>query len=467
MKMVYNIDTTPRQIGIGKTIICAIQQLLAIMAATLVVPVSVSTNAGLTGADAMGIAPALFGAGCGTLTYILFTRRKSPVFLGSSFAFIPSMVAAFAGATTVAVGYIGLILGAIFAGLVYVVLSIIVKRSGTGWIDKIMPATVIGPTVATIGLQLSGGAVGSLTTGPNVYIAILCGLVALFVAMLCTTYGKKNAKLIPFVIGILAGYAVALVFTIIGYIADIDSIKMIDFSVITALWDGGISSSTFISDTAGLFVFVRALGGFADFNIGYIGTIIMAYVPVGFVVFAEHLADHKNLSSIIEKDLLTDPGLHNTLLGDGIGSMVGAFFGGCPNTTYGESIATVALTRNAAVWTIVFASLGAIILSFFAPFVAFFNSIPTCVMGGICIALYGFIAVSGLKMIQKVDLDSNRNIFVISVILVCGIGGLSISFAIGANIAITITNVACALILGVITNKILAGEKAPSEEDNQ
>jgi len=147
--------------------------------------------------------------------------------------------------------------------------------------------------------------------------------------------------------------------------------------------------------------------------------------------------------------------------------MVGAFFGGCPNTTYGESIATVALTRNAAVWTIVFASLGAIILSFFAPFVAFFNSIPTCVMGGICIALYGFIAVSGLKMIQKVDLDSNRNIFVISVILVCGIGGLSISFAIGANIAITITNVACALILGVITNKILAGEKAPSEEDNQ
>ncbi len=467
MKMIYGTDATPKQMGIGKTIIYALQQLLAIMAATLVVPVSVSSTAKLTGADAMGIAPALFGAGCGTLVYVLFTRKKSPVFLGSSFAFIPSMVAAFAGAATVAVGYLGLVIGAIFAGLVYVILSIIVKKAGTGWIDKLMPAAVIGPTVAVIGLQLSASAVGSLTSGPNIYVAIICGLVTLFVTMLCATYGKKNTKLIPFIIGILAGYAVALIFTIIGYIGNIDGIKMIDFSIISGLWDGGVSGSTFISNTASQFVFIRALGGFADFNIGYIGTILMAYAPVGFVVFAEHLADHKNLSSIIEKDLLTDPGLNNTLLGDGIGSMVGAFFGGCPNTTYGESIATVAISRNAAVWTIIFAAVGAIVLSFIAPFVAFVNSIPSCVMGGVCIALYGFIAVSGLKMLQKVNLDSNRNLFVVSVILICGIGGFSVSFAFGANSSITITNVACALILGIITNKILAGEKAPSEEDNQ
>ena len=187
--------------------------------------------------------------------------------------------------------------------------------------------------------------------------------------------------------------------------------------------------------------------------------ILAAYVPVAFVVFAEHVADHKNISSIIERDLLTEPGLSRTLLGDGVGSMAGAFFGGCPNTTYGESVACVAITGNASVITILFAAIGAIAISFLSPFVAFVNSIPSCVMGGVCIALYGFIAVSGLKMIQKVDLGQNKNLFVVSTILITGIGGLALDFG-----SVTITSIATALILGILVNLLLKNAKENSAE---
>ena len=219
--------------------------------------------------------------------------------------------------------------------------------------------------------------------------------------------------------------------------------------------ENGVTINTFFQVPD--FTFIKALGGFNAITPAYIGTILAAYIPVAFVVFAEHIADHKNISTIIEKDLLEDPGLHRTLLGDGVGSMVGAFFGGCPNTTYGASIGCVAITKNASVWTIITAAVGAILISFLSPFVAFVNSIPSCVMGGVCMALYGFIAVSGLKMIQKVDLNKNKNLFVVSVILISGIGGLALTFG-----SISITPVACALILGIITNLMLKG--GPEEE---
>ena len=464
MKMYYNVEDKPK---FGQLIVFAIQQLLAIMAATLVVPVIINSNAGLTGKDAMSTAAALFGAGVGTLVYVLFTAKKSPVFLGSSFAFIGSMTAAFAGAASVAVGYLGLIFGAVFAGLVYVVIAIIVKFAGVGWINKLMPAVVIGPTVAIIGLSLAGNAVGDLQKGgvldaegnsvANVLLCVLIGIITLIVTMICSTYGKKTAKLIPFIFGILAGYAVALIFTVIGYAADVEALKLINFGNFTALVSGGVSLETFISVPK--FTFLTAFGGFGEISGSYIGTVAVAYVPVAFVVFAEHIADHKNISSIIEKDLLEEPGLHRTLLGDGIGSMVGAFFGGCPNTTYGESVACVAITRNASVATIIAAACGAIIVSFVNPFVAFVNSIPSCVMGGVCMALYGFIAVSGLKMVQKVDLNENKNLFVVSAILIAGIGGLSLTFG-----KITLTAVATSLILGIIVNLILSGKK---EEENE
>ena len=318
------------------------------------------------------LAAALFGAGVGTIIYTLFTMRKSPVFLGSSFAFLGSMGAAFAGAVTVAAGFVGLLIGAAFAGLVYVVIAIIVKTAGVNWLNKLMPAVVIGPTVAIIGLSLAGNAVGDLKTanaGGHELVAIFCGLVTLIVVTLCSVYGSKKIRLIPFIIGILVGFATAAILTAIGYATDTTALKICDFSKITALWEGGVSVSTFISLPE--FTFVKAFDGFGDITGAYVGTIAAAYIPVAFVVFAEHVADHKNISSIIEKDLLTDPGLHRTLLGDGVGSIAGAFFGGCPNTTYGESIACVAITGNASVFTIFITAILAIVISFITPVVAF------------------------------------------------------------------------------------------------
>ncbi len=454
MKLIYNVDDKPK---FGQLIVFAIQQLLAIMAATLVVPVIINGSMGTS----MSSAAALFGAGVGTLVYVLFTLKKSPVFLGSSFAFIGSMCAAFAGGVSIGLGYLGLILGAVFAGLVYVIIAIAVKVAGVKWIDKIMPPIVIGPTVSIIGLSLAGNAVGDILKGNVVIgeaqaaapiVCLICGLVTLFTTMACSTYGKKMTKLIPFIIGILAGYAVSAIFTVIGNVAGIDAIKVLDFGQITALWKDGINLNTFVAVPD--FTFITASGGIKDLNWAYVATIAVAYVPVAFVVFAEHLADHKNISSIIEKDLLSEPGLHRTLLGDGIGSMVGAIFGGCPNTTYGESVGCVAITKNASVRTIIAAAIGAILVSFISPFIAFVNSIPSCVMGGVCMALYGFIAVSGLRMFKNLDLDDNKNLFVVSAILIAGIGGLSLTFG-----KVTLTSVACALILGIITNLILSGKK--------
>ncbi len=445
MKLTYGVKDKPK---FGQTIIFAIQQLLAIMAATLVVPIIVGNN--------MSPAAALFGAGVGTLVYLCFTKFKGPVFLGSSFAFLGSMSAAFGGGVSMALGYVGLIIGAVLAGLVYVIIAILVKIAGVNWLNKLMPAVVIGPTVAIIGLSLAGNAIGDLQAGDvatgSPYVALICGLIALIVTILCSTYGKKMIKLIPFIMGILAGTAAATIFTIIGDVMGNDALKLVDFSNFTNLWANGVNLETFV--TLPDFTFMTALDGVKEISLDYIIAIAVAYMPVAMVVFAEHVADHKNISSIIESDLLEDPGLHRTLLGDGVGSMAGAFFGGCPNTTYGESVACVAISGNASVITTLFAAIGAILIAFFAPFVAFVNFIPACVMGGICVALYGFIAVSGLKMIQKVDLEKNRNLFVVSTILICGIGGLSLSFG-----EVTITSIACALILGIIVNLILSGEK--------
>ena len=367
MKMIYNIEDKPK---FGQVLVFAFQQLLAIMAATIAVPIIIGNG--------MSIAAALFGAGVGTLVYVLFTKASSPVFLGSSFAFLGSMAAAFAGAVSAQAGYTGLIIGATLAGLVYVIIALLVKFVGVEWLNKLMPPVVIGPTVAIIGLSLAGAAVGDLqkpnVEGGNTLIAVLCGLVTLVVVTLCSTYGKKMTKLIPFIIGILAGYATATIFTVIGNITGIDALKIINFAPVTALWADGVKLSTFVSVPE--FTFLTAIKGVKEIDGAYIGTIAAAYIPVAFVVFAEHVADHKNISSIIERDLLDKPGLHRTLLGDGVGSMVGAFFGGCPNTTYGESVACVAITRNASVVTIITTAIMAIAISFFAPIIAFLSQYP-------------------------------------------------------------------------------------------
>ena len=437
MNLVYGIKDKPK---FGQLLIFAFQQVLAILAATIAVPAIVGNG--------MSASAALFGAGVGTIIYQLFTKFRSPVFLGSSFAFIGSMFAAFAGAVSASAGYAGLIIGAIFAGLVYVVIALIVKFAGVKWIEKVMPPVVIGPTVALIGLSLAGAAINDVfsygpTTnfGLNTYfvmnkgawVSLICAMVTFFVVVLVSTYGKKMTKLIPFIIGILAGYAVAAIFTVCG-------VPVIDFSLFENMKIVAIPE----------FSFLEALKGIKDVDGSYLATVAVAYIPVAFVVFAEHLADHKNLSTIIGQDLLQEPGLHRTLLGDGVGSIAGAFFGGCPNTTYGESVGCVAITRNASIVTITTTAIMCLVISFFGPFVAFLDSIPGCVMGGVCITLYGFIAVSGLKMIQQVDLGQNKNLFVVAAILIPGIGGMSM--AIGK---VAITTIACALILGIITNLLL------------
>ncbi|MBR6315098.1 MAG: uracil-xanthine permease, partial [Clostridia bacterium] len=330
MKLIYNVKDKPK---FGQLLVFAFQQLLAILAATIAVPAIVGNG--------MSQSAALFGAGVGTLVYLLFTKFRSPVFLGSSFAFLGSMFAAFAGAASAEAGYAGIVLGAIFAGLVYVVIALIVKFAGVAWINKLMPPVVIGPTVAIIGLSLAGNAIGDSLKGATAdggvyamntpgWISLFCALVTLTVVILCSVYGKKMMKLIPFIIGILAGYIVAAIFTLIGAKTGNDALKVIDFSL--------FQNMQWVPD----FTFIKAAKGLSAIDGKYIATIAVAYIPVAFVVFAEHIADHKNLSSIIDAELLEDPGLHRTLLGDGVGSMVGALFGGCPTTTYGESVGCVA-----------------------------------------------------------------------------------------------------------------------------
>ena len=449
MDLIYGIKDKPK---FGKVVLFALQQLLAIMAATIAVPAIIGHG--------LSASAALFGAGVGTIVYLLFTKSSSPVFLGSSFAFIGSMFSAFAGAATLGLseqaGYWGLIIGALMAGLVYVIIAIIVKVCGVEWINRLMPPVIIGPTVAIIGLSLSGNAIGDLmkssVEGGSSYVALICGLFTLAVTMLYSTYGKKVGRLIPFILGILGGYCLATIFAIIGKLTDNPALIVINYGAIKAL------DFTKFSGYFSLPKFTFLLGGSAGLKAvtsKYLLTLFTAYVPVAFVVFAEHLADHKNLSAIVGTDLLKEPGLTRTLLGDGVGTMVSTFFGGCPNTTYGESIGCVAITRNASTVSIWGCAIICIIFSLISPLVALLETIPNCVMGGVCVALYGFIAVSGFKMFQTVDLNKNKNLFVASVIFITGVGGMVVSFG-----AVEIRTVACALILGILTNLMLSKEEA-------
>ncbi len=459
LKLIYDVADKPK---FSKTLVFAFQQMIAIMAATLLVPMLVS-GYGLE-AD---VAAALFGAGIGTIVYLLFTKRRSPVFLGSSFTFL----GAYAASIGQNYGYWGIIIGVTFAGLVYVVIALFVRLIGFGWVNKLMPPAIIGPIVALIGLSLSGtatswimgnGAAEVVYTETYNWVSIICALFTFFMIVVASVKGSKRVKLIPFIIGISAGYALALIFTLIGMACGNTYLQVLSFQPFIDTFSN--FSFTSIIDYPKFF-FLKAIqsNGQYPLDAAAIGNIAMIYVPIGVVELAQHIADHKNLGSIINRDLITDPGLDKTLLGDGVGSIVGAFFGGCANTTYGESIACVAITGNASVVSILTAALGCMVLSFFTPFVVLINSIPKCVMGGACIALYGFIAVSGLQMLHKVDLGDSRNLFVVSAILVCGIGGLYFGFGsnpITGGALLNITSLAVALIVGIVTNLIVHSGKS-------
>lgn len=477
--LIYDVHDKPK---FSNMLLFALQQLLAILAATIAVPtiIGIPTQ----------IPAAIFGAGVGTLVYQLFTRFKSPVFLGSSFAFLNSLGVA------LAYGYCGIVIGSIVAGLVYVVLALIIHFVGTDWITKLMPPVIIGPTVTLIGLSLAGAAMGdivkansSVTFGSYNLIALLCGVVTFATVILCSTQKKYTMpRLIPFILGIAAGYVVASIFTAIGMIADIDYFKIVNWKPIVDNFvnaDGSFKGfAAFISMpkfslveaikelTSGKFapeILAATKGGATQLSGGAIVEVIVAFLPVALVVFAEHVADHKNLSYIIGKDLITEPGLKNTLLGDGVGSIAGTLLGVCPNTTYGESVGCVAITKNASVVTITTTAIMCILLSFISPIMSLLQTIPSCVMGGVCLTLYGFIAVSGLKMFKDLDLNENKNLFVIAAILIAGIGGLSIQIpyafdAVTGAVAktIQITPIATALLLGIATNAVLTAlENSP------
>ena len=459
--LVYDVQDRP---PLSKIFIFGFQQLLAIMAATIAVP----TIIGLP----MQIPAALLGAGIGTIVYLLFTKGKSPVFLGSSFAFLSSLGVA------LAYGYLGIIVGSLFAGGVYVVLAIIIKLVGTGWISKLMPPVVIGPTVAIIGLSLAGSAMGDIVkasadtvNGGYNLIGLLCGLVTFFTVVIFSTQKRfKMMKLIPFILGIAAGYLVATIFTLIGMAAKCEYLMVINWKPLVDNFTN-VTVESFL--TYPRFALIGAIKEGSTLTGAGVAEVAIAFLPVAFVVFAEHIADHKNLGSIIGKDLVgKEPGLTRTLLGDGVGSMVGTVFGICPNTTYGESVGCVAITKNASIVSIWMAAGMCIVLSFLSPIMCLLQTIPSCVMGGVCLTLYGFIAVSGLKMFKDLDLNDNHNLFVVSAILIAGIGGLAIKipYAIADNGAvskvITVTSIATALILGIITNVVLTSiEKSKLGQD--
>ena len=484
MKLIYNVEDRPK---FNKLIVFAIQQVLAIMAATIAVP----TIIGLP----TQIPAAILGAGLGTIVYLLFTKFKSPVIISSSFAFLSSLGSA------LAFGYCGIIVGGILAGLVYVIIAIVIHFAGTAWVSKLMPPVIIGPTVAIIGLSLAGSAMGdivkaSVGTAVNAsynLVALLCGLITFITVVICSTQKKfKMGRLIPFIIGIGVGYAFASFFSIFGYTLNVDYLKIINWTPLVdnfkVLGDAAASAGDKVQAffTYPDFALIEAIkeiaNGSTEVGKTYFfesaagfGEVAIAFIPVALVVFAEHIADHKNLSSIINRDLVEgEPGLKRTLLGDGVGSMVGTVFGICPNTTYGESVGCVAITKNASVSTLFTAAIMCIILSFMSPIMSLLQTIPNCVMGGVCLTLYGFIAVSGLKMFKDIDLGENKNLFTVSAILIAGIGGLAIKIPYhiaGSDVynsagqlvmaagtvdkTITITSIATALILGIITYAVI------------
>lgn len=501
--LVYDVEDRP---SLGKLLLFALQQVLAVLAATIAVPTIIHLP--------VQIPAAILGGGVGTLVYLLFTKFKSPVVISSSFAFLGAL------ANAVAFGYMGIVLGAVFAGLVYVVIAIFVKFFGTDWIMKLMPPAIIGPTVALIGLSLAGSAVGDLTKatgsgqGYNL-IGLLCGLITFFTVVICSVQEKfKTAKLLPFVIGIIAGYAVASIFTVIGNACDNDYLKIVSWDAlinnfkpmtlqsfidypkiglvegIKELSSGQLSrpileafvannglelpvGAAELSDELYLRAIktvceVEGIAAPVPLNGAGIATVALAFIPVALVTFAEHVADHANLGTIIGRHLIHgEPGLTRTLLGDGVGSIAGTMFGICPNTTYGESVGCVAITKNASVLTILTAAVMLIIASFLSPINALLRTIPSCVMGGVCLTLYGFIAISGIKMFKLVDLNDNRNLFTVAVIFIVGIGGLVINIPIGGGNIIQITSIATALIMGIITSKVcdLVGPKTEKKDE--
>lgn len=440
--IIYDVNDRP---PLSKNLLFALQQFLAIVSGTILVPILVNSAAGT---EVLNQASALLGAGFGTLTYIILTKFKSPIFLGSNFEFIPALTG------SLIFGYFGFIIGGVVSGLIYVVIALIVKMKGTAFIDRFFPVVIIGPVISLIGLGLAASAVQGFGN-PDDYVGIAIGVIT-FLVTVYTSVRIKPLSLYPFLMGIIAGYIIAAIFTAIGTYANIPDLMIIDYSPFETIGN----FDKWIPHVMILDALEHGAGDMS--NISNLITVLILFIPISLIAFTEHIAAHKNMSAVIHRDLLKDPGIVRTLLGDGLGSVVGSLFCGIPNTTYSQSISCVSLTRNAAVRTTIFVAILAIISSFIYPFIILIQTIPNCVISGISIALYGYIVVLGISMLKDVDLSNLKNIYVVSSILIVGVGGMTISFCTGGSV-ITISYFACALIMGIVVNLILGKKKGDDD----
>ena len=421
-KMTYDVNEMP---PIGKSIILAFQHLFAMFGATILVPILVNEAAG---AEVLTIPVALVASGIGTLIYILCTKGKSPVYLGSSFAFIAPIAAAYSKG-----GISGAMTGIMAVGLVYVLVALIIKFAGKDWLEKLLPPVIIGPMIMIIGLGLAPSAIGQigLTEGTALdWKILLVAFISFITTALVMTRAKGFFKIIPFLVGIITGYIASCI------------LGIIDFQpVIDAKW----------------FQVPNFVIPFKDYGINF--TAILTIVPVALVTLCEHIGDHKSLSNIIEKDLISDPGLDKTLMGDGIATFVAGALGGPANTTYGENTSVVGMTKVASVKVIALAAVFAIVIGFLGKFTALVSTIPAPVLGGVSLLLYGFIAVNGLKVLIKnqVNFEEPKNVIVASTMFVIGLGSAAVSLTSG-DLSLTISGMSLASIFGILLNLILKSE---------
>ena len=421
-KMLLDVNEKP---PILKWILLSLQHVFAMFGATILVPILVNTA---SGSEVLSIPVALISSGIGTLIYIICTRGKSPVYLGSSFAFISPMIVGFAKS-----GKSSVFTAIMAVGLVYVLVALIIKLIGKKWINKLLPPIVVGPMIMIIGLSLAPTAVEEI--GLNMEAVPWKNIVVAIVAFLTTgvlaVRGKGFLKVIPFLMGMIAGYIASMI------------LGMVDYS--------GIVSAKIISKPDFYIPFIHY-----KLNFGALLTI----VPIALVTIAEHIGDHKVVSEIIDKDLIEDPGLDNTLMGDGIATFAAGLIGGPANTTYGENTSVVGMTKVASVWVIGLAAVIAIIFGFLGQLTAIISSIPTPVLGGVSILLYGFISVNGLKILiqNKVDFGNTKNVIVASSMLVLGLGGAAIS-VVTKNINLSISGMSLAALVGILLNLLIKEEK--------
>lgn len=462
-KLILDVNENPKKIR--SWILFAFQHIFAMLVACI-------TVAWQTG---LAIGPTLISAGVGTIIYIIATKGKSPVFLASSFAYISAMIAALGiGVSQEGLQFIttpgnmnrnflAVILGMILVGIIYVVVALLIKKFGTKWLNKLLPPVVIGPVIMVIGLGLATSAVANMNTvdvaGGSQYMSLLMGLVAMFITAICAHFGKKMVSLIPFVIGMGSAYVLSLILTLIGRAAGVSALQIVDLTPLTSLdWT---SWKSYINVD---FMFLDAINQEVQFTPMMLGSVFIIFAPVSLVTICEHIGDHKNVGNIIGRDLLNgEPGITRTLIGDGVATAVSGVLCGAANTTYGENVAVVGVTKIASVGVIFLACILTILFGFVGPLTAVLETMPKCITGGVSLILYGFIASSGVKMLinEKINFDRTNNIIIASVILVVGIGGLTISFTLGDSTA-TFTSTALSMILGIILNAILRDKK----EDN-